>query len=124
MTTTTVYTSPAGGEDPGVWMAYSVTSNPSPAPFDILISVVPLVAPPTRWNLAGWACLTYLLESTIAADKLIAIPLLPNISTQPFQAFPLSDVPRSASRVPTFRSVRWNLNEWLGKCRVEIRFRT
>jgi len=119
-----VYDSGSGGEDSGVWAGYFVSVDPTPRPLDVLVSVVPLTTPQPRWNLAGWACVGTLRESTRVNSQLTAIPLIPDVSGLPYTLLNLSGLELSSGRVLNFRTVRWNLNEWLGKCRVKVIFRT
>jgi hypothetical protein len=121
---TQVYDSGASGLDPDEWKGYVVTSTPSSLPNDVLIKIEPLVSPASTWNLAGYACLTFTWRGVLHATSPCPVWLCPSYAGDAWSVVYRSFYDGGSFEIPGFRGCHWNINRWVGKCRVRVGFRT
>jgi hypothetical protein len=122
MTTTIPYDSGATGVPANEWGRYAVTSNPTQAPQEVMISIIPLVTPQDGWNLAGWAALEIERDGVRNICELTPVGLAPSLSGISYYILNADGVLRSGGAISGFRAVRWNIHRWIGQCRVRVAF--
>lgn len=104
------------------WGGYFIVSELGTVdrPREVGISMEPAGDPGAGWNLAGWACIEYEVDSVRWTAGLTPVGLGPAETTVPYAALVTDSIPRATGRLVGFRGVRWNIHRWVGPCRIRI----
>jgi len=119
-----VYDSGASGVPADVWGSWLLTSPLTPNPREVCVSIVPLTAPSSNWNLAGYACLRSLDGTGFFVARQTPIPLLSVEGALVWAVLDWDGTMRSGTALTQVYGVYWNINRWVGQSRVRVGVRT
>ena len=120
-----LYDSGEGGLPADVWCQYRFTSALSPAPVRVAIEVIPLEAPNETWNLFGFATLEVIDQGKTCFGYQTPIPAL--VQSVPGSSVFISRAelkPTDFTALSQLRGVHWNINRWVGRSRIKLRYFT
>jgi len=120
------------GVEADTWQAYSVSADPSPAPFSIFIKLDPFGEVQNSWNLWGFACvevrdgnINFLLPQTelSAAGATVSAGGTSKRSGL-YTMLKMNEWRPVGTKPNGFRAVHFCINRWVGPCRVRVLFMT
>jgi len=116
-----VYDSGAGGLPADIWCQYRFTGAPAYSVIRVGIQVTPLEAPRDEWNLLGYACIENLDQGVVVIGPQTPIPSIVVGGGATTYLYRAEMKPTGHNNMVEFRGVHWNINRWVGQCRVIIR---